>query len=424
MNNNITLFAFISLFMLTACGGGSTTTDNGTGNGTSSALTNSSVISSKSSVKSSSKSSTAASSISSVGTGQENPASSSKASSSSSSIAASSVVAPASSVAASSVIVEVSSPAAVSSSSRVVSSSSLAPSSSSSIASSVKSSSSAVSSSIASSSSVASSSVKSSSSSAVSSSSFKVEHWVFRGTPNAWGKTPMIQSGNIFTICQKFAGTSEFAFKISNDDVADWAEAYPVGISNYVVAQDFSYDITFNSTTHVITATKRTTACGTVVSSSSSSVVSVSSSSSVVSSSSIASSSVKSSSSSVISSSVASSSAGPHHSGEDCKACHVAGGSASSKIFTVAGTVYKTDGTVYVGAEVILKNIDMEIVKLITDASGNFSTNQSLSGVDISDLDPQVTGTSTLKMLTAPDSGSCNSCHKAGGRAGGHILAL
>lgn len=134
-------------------------------------------------------------------------------------------------------------------------------------------------------SSVVSSSVKSSSnivSSSKSSSSVAIttDKWVFRGTPNSWGKTDMLQSGNTFTLCQAFSSSdpgSGNGFKISNGSKADWTEAYPA--ENYPVDVGFSYDITFDAVSHSVNATKRTTACdGTQTSSSNSTNTSSSSS--------------------------------------------------------------------------------------------------------------------------------------------------
>lgn len=136
-------------------------------------------------------------------------------------------------------------------------------------------------------SSVALSSVKSSSSivsSSKSSSSVAIttDKWVFRGTPNSWGKTAMIQSGNTFTLCQAFSSSDAGGgngFKISNDSKGDWVEAYPTGSDNYPVEVGSSYDIAFDAITHVITAAKRTSACGGTQTSSSNSVSTSSSSS-------------------------------------------------------------------------------------------------------------------------------------------------
>lgn len=131
------------------------------------------------------------------------------------------------------------------------------------------------------------SSLSLSSASSSNSSSLAAENWVFRGTANNWGKTPMTQVGNVFVTCQNF-GSDDPRFKIMNGNKADWVEAYPA--QDFRVTANTSFDITFTPATKAIQATPRTTACGTsnTLSSSSSSR---SSSSAVNSSSSLSSSS-------------------------------------------------------------------------------------------------------------------------------------
>ncbi len=119
-----------------------------------------------------------------------------------------------------------------------------------------------------------SSSIAASSSS--SSSSTSTENWVFRGTPNSWGKTPMTQVGGVFVTCQNF-GSDDPRFKIMNGNKADWVEAFPA--QDFRVAANTSFDITFTLATKQIQVTARTTACGTPASSSSSSSLSSASSS-------------------------------------------------------------------------------------------------------------------------------------------------
>lgn len=120
------------------------------------------------------------------------------------------------------------------------------------------------------------------------------DSWVFRGTPNAWGQTPMtVVSATLVTTCQNFVSGDANGgprFKIDNITKGSWVEAYPS--SDFVVNANTSYDITFNPSTHAVNATPRTTACGT--SSSSSSVSSSSKSSSISSSSKSSSSSTSS----------------------------------------------------------------------------------------------------------------------------------
>jgi hypothetical protein len=84
------------------------------------------------------------------------------------------------------------------------------------------------------------------------------ESWVFRGTPNSWGVTPLIQQDDVFKTCQDF-GENNPAFKISNGNKAEWAESYPE--QNFRVASNTSVDITFNPATRAIQAVQRNEAC-------------------------------------------------------------------------------------------------------------------------------------------------------------------
>lgn len=86
------------------------------------------------------------------------------------------------------------------------------------------------------------------------------ENWVFRGTPNAWGKTVMVKSGSNYVTCQNFgAAATDPRFRIMNGNKADWVEAYPVGDQR--VTANTSFDITFNPATRAITTAARTSTC-------------------------------------------------------------------------------------------------------------------------------------------------------------------
>jgi hypothetical protein len=85
------------------------------------------------------------------------------------------------------------------------------------------------------------------------------ESWVFRGTPNSWGVTPLIQQDDVFKTCQDFDASNP-AFKISNGNKAEWAESYPE--QNFRVPNNASVDITFNPSTRTIQAIPRNAACG------------------------------------------------------------------------------------------------------------------------------------------------------------------
>ncbi len=62
-----------------------------------------------------------------------------------------------------------------------------------------------------------------------------------------------------------------------------------------------------------------------------------------------------------------------HRSGEDCMSCHSVGG-AGSPAFSVAGTVFRSNGTVQTNATVNLyiQNTNTLTASLQTDDSGNF----------------------------------------------------
>ena len=73
--------------------------------------------------------------------------------------------------------------------------------------------------------------------------------WFFRGTPNDWGKTPLVQVGStdIYETCQTFSGKPNPRFKI--DRFGDWKESYP---ANDQTITGGNYRITFDAKTHVI----------------------------------------------------------------------------------------------------------------------------------------------------------------------------
>ncbi|RCU45716.1 PKD domain-containing protein [Corallincola holothuriorum] len=82
-------------------------------------------------------------------------------------------------------------------------------------------------------------------------SSVYADSWQFRGTPNSWGTTPMVASGNNdYVTCQQFSGSNP-RFKI--DHYGDWSENYPD--SDYLIENSGSYQITFNSGSKQVDAT-------------------------------------------------------------------------------------------------------------------------------------------------------------------------
>lgn len=67
--------------------------------------------------------------------------------------------------------------------------------------------------------------------------------WYFRGSPNNWNTTQMLQVGpTIYETCQNF-GSGTAAFKI--DRLADWSQSFPS--ANYTVANNSSYKISFDT---------------------------------------------------------------------------------------------------------------------------------------------------------------------------------
>jgi hypothetical protein len=100
--------------------------------------------------------------------------------------------------------------------------------------------------------------------------------------------------------------------------------------------------------------------------------------------------------------------------GQDCMACHSAGGQASGLQWTVAGTVFPTPSS---PANEGLPNSEILIVdsasppKAITlrsNASGNFYTAESFTGpVKVA---IQFAG-QRYQMQESPPTGSCNLCH-------------
>ncbi len=75
--------------------------------------------------------------------------------------------------------------------------------------------------------------------------------WYFRGTPNNWGAAAMVSVAGTsrHETCQQFAGVANPRFKI--DHHGDWSESYPA--QDHGVADNTSYRISFDETTHAIT---------------------------------------------------------------------------------------------------------------------------------------------------------------------------
>lgn len=79
--------------------------------------------------------------------------------------------------------------------------------------------------------------------------------WYFRGTPNSWSADAMEQlSATEYQTCKSFASGDGSGPRFKIDRHADWAESYPV--SDYSVASDTSYEITFYSDSKSIQVTE------------------------------------------------------------------------------------------------------------------------------------------------------------------------
>ncbi|MCG6925801.1 MAG: carboxypeptidase-like regulatory domain-containing protein [Acidobacteria bacterium] len=99
-----------------------------------------------------------------------------------------------------------------------------------------------------------------------------------------------------------------------------------------------------------------------------------------------------------------------HNAGRDCLQCHN---------FTLAGTVYRDDGSTYPGAVVRITSQAEDggevLVNVTTDASGNFYTSTPVGWDD--GLYTDVQGTGVLRSMgTSVPSGACNSCHAGADR--------
>ncbi len=133
--------------------------------------------------------------------------------------------------------------------------------------------------------------------------------------------------------------------------------------------------------------------------------------------------------------------------GADCMSCHRAGGNASARVWTVAGTVARrrrrlpppvTPGAGsgcpggLEGVQVLLSDVNGQSLTLTTNAAGNFYTDQPLATLNtvmiqngtrrmVMDLGLIGGGGAILANGVAPSDGSsdggvsCNVCHSAAG---------
>ncbi len=105
--------------------------------------------------------------------------------------------------------------------------------------------------------------------------------------------------------------------------------------------------------------------------------------------------------------------------GMDCKSCHSAGNEASSKPWSAGGTVYDSAGQTVEGAQILIKDARGKAVTLTSNGGGNFYTGEALAE-PYQEVALLYKGKQQNMPMTAatPATGSCNSCHTAGGQAG------
>lgn len=110
-----------------------------------------------------------------------------------------------------------------------------------------------------------------------------------------------------------------------------------------------------------------------------------------------------------------------HNAGSNCLSagCHN-GDNANIKVFSVAGTVYKSDGTIQTNATVSLfvPNSNFLLASIDTDDSGNFFTTDTVSGLS-QGVSVEVEGEIGIRSMNLnPTVGSCNGCHNGTSQAG------
>ncbi len=100
--------------------------------------------------------------------------------------------------------------------------------------------------------------------------------------------------------------------------------------------------------------------------------------------------------------------------GQDCMACHVAGGQASGRQWTIAGTVFPSPTSPVDGglanAEVLIVDSASppKALTLRTDDVGNFYTAESFTGAVRVAVQY---GGQRYQMQEVPPTGACNLCH-------------
>ena len=106
--------------------------------------------------------------------------------------------------------------------------------------------------------------------------------------------------------------------------------------------------------------------------------------------------------------------------GSACRSCHVVGGSASSKSWDIAGTVYATahepddcNGTSAAGVTVVITDAKGGVTSLPVNSVGNFYHNDlfGFAALPKPYTAKVVSGGKTRAMIGAQTEGDCNKCH-------------
>lgn len=98
--------------------------------------------------------------------------------------------------------------------------------------------------------------------------------------------------------------------------------------------------------------------------------------------------------------------------GQDCMVCHSANGTASARVWTVAGTVFADPQAApdagLLNAEILITDANRTQLTLRANEVGNFYTAEAL--VPPLHVEAQW-GDHRMRMVEPPPTGSCNTCH-------------
>jgi hypothetical protein len=108
--------------------------------------------------------------------------------------------------------------------------------------------------------------------------------------------------------------------------------------------------------------------------------------------------------------------------GQDCGSCHRAGGAASSRPFSSAGTVFLSEagGAGDEGVTVTITGADGRTVSKATNRVGNFFLEEPIAFGDRARVRISKGGV-TREMDEELPHGSCNACHRPGGEGEGRV---